>query len=105
MEVVAEAIDGRTAVAKAASLRPDVVVMDVTMPNLNGLRATEALRRCCPDVRVLTLTRHSDRGSVHQLLQAGATGYVLKQSRSDVLLRGIRAVASGARYVDPSIAE
>jgi DNA-binding NarL/FixJ family response regulator len=105
MEVVAEASDGSAAVSQAAAVVPDIVVMDVTMPRLNGLQATEALRARCPSVKVLTLTRHSDDGYVQQLLRAGVSGYVLKQSRSVELLQAIRAVASGGKYLDPAVTD
>ena len=71
--------------------------MDVSMPHMNGLKATEALKKCCPEVKVLALTRHADDGYVQQLLRAGADGYVLKQSRASELLRGLRAVAAGSK--------
>lgn len=104
MEVVGEAGDGRTAVALAQELLPDVVVMDVSMPQLNGLKATEKLKQCCPQVRVLTLTRHMDDGYLQQLLRAGASGYVLKQSPPAELLHAIRAIAAGGNYLDPAVA-
>jgi DNA-binding NarL/FixJ family response regulator len=104
MEVVGEVADGQAAVAQARALLPDVIVMDVSMPMLNGLKATETLARCCPDVKVIALTRHADDGYLQQLLQAGASGYVLKQSRAAELLQGIRAVARGGMYLDPAIA-
>jgi DNA-binding NarL/FixJ family response regulator len=84
-------------------LLPDVAVLDVSMPELNGLQATEQIMRCCPQVRVLTLTRHTDDGYLQKLLKAGASGYVLKQSPSSVLLTAIRAVASGQTYLDPAV--
>jgi DNA-binding NarL/FixJ family response regulator len=104
MEVVAEAEDGHAAVAQASKLRPDVLVMDVSMPVLNGLKATELLQQTCPDVKIVMLTRHGASGYLQQLLRAGASGYVLKQSRSVDLLQGIRAAASGGTYIDPSLA-
>ena len=104
MEVVGEAADGRAAVARAQALAPDVVVLDVSMPVLNGLKATEALQQSCPGVKVLTLTRHAEAGYLRELLRAGASGYVLKQSRSSELLRAIRAVAAGGNYLDPAVA-
>ena len=104
MHVVGEATDGVSVVAQATALSPDVVLMDVSMPQMNGLRATEALKRACPEVKVLTLTRHSDDGYLQQLLRAGAAGYVLKQSRATELLHGIRAVAAGGKYLDPAVA-
>ncbi len=105
METVGEADNGRVAVQLAQELLPDVVVMDVSMPELNGLQATKKLRQECPQVKVLTLTRHTDDGYLQQLLQAGASGYVLKQSKSAELLRAIRAVAAGQTYLDPAITE
>ena len=104
MEVVAEALDGRAAIEQAAALLPDVVIMDVSMPHVNGLRATQAIRETCPQVKVVTLTRHADDGYLQQLLRAGATGYVLKQSRISEVLQAIRAVAGGRTYIDPSLA-
>jgi DNA-binding NarL/FixJ family response regulator len=104
MEVVGEADDGVAAVQRAQETLPDVVVMDVSMPSLNGLQATSRLKACCPQVQVLALTRHSDDGYLQELLRAGVSGYVLKQSHSSELLGGIRAVATGGKYLDPAIA-
>ncbi|HEY0385404.1 MAG TPA: response regulator transcription factor [Pyrinomonadaceae bacterium] len=104
MEVVGEAGDGRAAVAHALELLPDIVLMDVSMPHLNGLKATEKIKKLCPQVKVLTLTRHMDDGYLQQLLRAGASGYVLKQSASAELLHAIRAVAAGGKYLDPAVA-
>lgn len=104
MEVVGEAGDGAAALAAAEALRPQVVVMDITMPRMNGLEATQKLARRFPDVRVLTLTRHGDAAYLQQLLEAGVAGYVLKQSRATELLHAIRAVAGGGTYLDPSVA-
>ncbi len=95
MEVIGEAKNGRTAVALAQQLQPDVVVMDVSMPELNGLKATEKLKALCPHVKILTLTRHTDDGYLQQLLKVGASGYVLKQSASSELIRAIRSVSRG----------
>lgn len=105
MEVVGEADNGHTATALAQQLQPDVVVMDVSMPEMNGLKATERLTEMCPNITVLTLTRHSDDGYVKPLLEAGAKGYVLKQSTSEELLRAIRTVATGRTYLDPAVTE
>jgi DNA-binding NarL/FixJ family response regulator len=104
MEVVGEASDGREAVARATELLPDILVMDVSMPQLNGLKATERMREVCPQVKILTLTRHTDDGYLQQLLRAGASGYVLKQSSPSEMLRAIRAIAAGGKYLDPAVA-
>jgi DNA-binding NarL/FixJ family response regulator len=103
MQVVGEADNGRRAVERAQELQPDVLVMDITMPELNGLKATERVKQLCPRVRVLTLTRHTDAGFIQQLFAAGASGYVLKQSASTELVRAIRAVAAGGNFLDPQI--
>ena len=105
MEVVAEADNGKTAVALAQKCRPDVLVMDVSMPEMNGLRATEILHESHPSIKVLSVTRHTDGGYLQQMLRAGARGYVLKQSGSEELIRAIRAVASGHSYLDPAITQ
>ena len=105
MEVVGEAGNGRTAVERAKALRPGVVVMDVSMPDMNGLGATRALHECLPDAAIVALTRYSDDAYVHELLGAGAIAYVLKQSASTELLRAIRAAASGREYLDANLAQ
>lgn len=103
MQVVATASDGREAIAQAEQMTPDVVIMDISMPGLNGLAATMQLTERCPGSKVLTLTRHADSSYMRQLLRAGAAGYVLKQSRPAELLHAIRAVATGGKYLDTSI--
>jgi DNA-binding NarL/FixJ family response regulator len=103
METVGEADNGRAALALAAQLKPDVVVMDVSMPQLNGLKATERLKKLHPEVKVLTLTRHADDSYMRQLLQAGSCGYVLKNSAVTQLINAIRAVAAGHTYLDPAL--
>lgn len=105
MEVVGEAVDGRDAVVIARELLPHVVVMDISMKRLNGLEATKRLKACCPQISVLILTRHSDDGFLKQLMNAGASGYALKLSSGDDLMRAIRTVAAGGSYLDPSISE
>jgi two-component system, NarL family, response regulator NreC len=105
MEVVAEADNGRAALHLAERFLPDVVVMDISMPELNGLQATKKLKEKCPRVKVLILTRHADPVYLQELLQAGASGYVLKQSKSEELIRAIVAVAAGRAYLDPAITE
>jgi DNA-binding NarL/FixJ family response regulator len=104
MEVVGFAGDGREAVARAQELLPDVLVMDNSMPKLNGLKATEKLNAVCPQVKVLTLSRHADDGYIRELLAAGACAYVLKQSAPTELIHAIRAVAAGGKYIDPKLA-
>ncbi len=103
IEVVGEAGDGQAAVEMAKALNPDIVIMDVSMPQLNGLKATRELQRSRPNVKVLTLTRHKDDGYLQQLLRAGVSGYVLKQSPSTELLHAIRAIAAGGQYLDSSL--
>jgi len=105
MEVVGEADNGTTALQLAEEFSPDVVVMDISMPELNGLQATKKLKDKSPQVKVLILTRHSEPGYLQELLQAGASGYVLKQSKSEELIRAILAVAAGQTYLDPAITE
>jgi DNA-binding NarL/FixJ family response regulator len=103
MECVGEAADGRAAVEQTLKLLPDVAVLDVSMPGLNGLEAAKKIKDCCPGVRLVTLTRHTDDGYLQQLLKAGVSGYVLKQSASGVLLTAIRAVATGNIFLDPAV--
>ena len=104
MTVVGEAADGLVACEQVSLLRPDVVVMDVSMPGLTGSQATARLRQECPTVRVLALTVHEDKGYIRQLLAAGAAGYVLKRAAPEELIHAIRAVAGGGVYLDPSMA-
>jgi DNA-binding NarL/FixJ family response regulator len=103
MQVVAEASDGDTAVRNAVALKPDVVVMDISMPGMNGLMATRALKKQRPSLAVITLTRHSDDAYLQELLRAGVSGYVLKQSAPAELLQAIRAAAAGGQYLDSSL--
>ena len=105
MEVVGEADNGTTALQLAEEFSPDVVVMDISMPELNGLQATKKLKDKSPQVKVLILTRHSEPGYLQELLRAGASGYVLKQSKSEELIRSILAVAAGQTYLDPAVTE
>ena len=104
MEVVGEAADGQAACDLALQVAPDVVVMDVSMPVLNGAMATARLRRARPGLRVVALTVHEDRTYLKQLLEAGASGYVLKRAVADDLIRAIRTVAAGGTYLDPAVA-
>lgn len=103
MEVVGEAGDGRSAVEMARKLMPDIVLMDISMPKLNGLKAAAKLKRVAPEIKIITLTRHTDTAFLHELLQAGVSGYVLKQSAAEEIIRAIRAIAAGNNYLDPAI--
>jgi two-component system, NarL family, response regulator NreC len=105
MEVIGEAGDGEAAIKMFEELRPDLIVMDISMPNLNGLRATKRLRAKFPDVKILTLTRHTDDGYLRQLISAGASGYVLKQSAPAELINAIRSVGTGNSFLDPSLTQ
>lgn len=104
MEVIGEASDGPTVLEQAADCRPDIVVMDVSMPGFGGAAATARLRQMCPDVKVLALSMHEDKNYLRELLEAGASGYVLKRAAADDLIRAIRSVAAGGVYIDPALA-
>jgi len=104
MRVIAEAADGHMAIELAETARPDVVILDVSMPHLNGLAAARAIKKVAPDVSLVALTRHDDDSYVRELLAAGAAAYVLKQSPSAELLRAVRAAVAGERYLDPGLA-
>ena len=103
IEVVGEAADGEQAVAMAKELDPDVILMDIAMPNLNGAQATRRVKSQVPKAKVLVLTRHDDDGYLKRLLEEGADGYVLKQSASSLLMGAIRQVAAGNSFLDPAM--
>jgi two-component system, NarL family, response regulator NreC len=104
MEVIGETSNGRDALRLAKELQPDIVVMDISMPDMNGLHATEKLKQSLPELKIIALTRHTDLGFLQKILSAGASGYVLKQSASVELLRAIRSVATGGHHLDAAIA-
>ena len=104
IEVVGEAGDGEEAVAKVEQLAPDVVLMDITMPGLNGLEATEQIKGKKPQVKVLILTMHETDQYLSEMLRAGASGYVVKTTVSSELISAIRIVHQGDVYLYPSIA-
>lgn len=104
MEVVGEAGDGREAVARIDELRPDVVVMDIAMPGLNGLEATRQIRKLLPRTKILVLSQYDDREYVYELVQAGASGYILKGSPAGNFLAAIAAVARGESFLHPGMA-
>jgi two-component system response regulator NreC len=105
LEVVGEADNGHDAIALAHSLKPDVVVMDISMPGLNGVDATRRLTDELPEVKVIGLSMNSDRRYVLAMFKAGAKGYLLKNSASEELISAISAVTRGLTYVSPAIAE
>jgi two-component system response regulator NreC len=103
IEVVGEAVDGREAVEKARALKPDVILMDIAMPLLNGLEATKQIRRDDPEMRVLVLTMYENDEYVSRMLEAGVVGYVLKKAAGSELVNAIRAVYQGEAFLYPSI--
>ena len=104
MEVVGEAADGKEAAEQAVKLRPDLVIVDITMPNTGGIQALKTIGRECPGVRSLVLTMHDDQTFLRSALRAGANGYVTKKTVSKELLNAIRTVASGRQYINVSLA-
>ncbi|MBV9868951.1 MAG: response regulator transcription factor [Abitibacteriaceae bacterium] len=104
MEVVGEAGDGLDACQQAKTLCPDVVVMDISMPEMNGVQAAERMRHICPQAKVVILSAFADEVHIRQLLSLGAAGYVLKSTIAEELTRAIRAVVSAGMYLDPAIA-
>ena len=103
--VCAEAWNGHEALVQAVELRPDVVIMDVTMPRLNGIEATRRIREECPDTRVVLFTMHAEVSIAREALAAGATGFVLKADPSALLFEAIEAAAAHRRYVTPALAD
>jgi DNA-binding NarL/FixJ family response regulator len=104
MQVVGEAEDGRTACEMAARLRPDAVVMDIGMPELNGVDATRRIAAELPSVRVIALSMHADRRFVAEMLRAGASGYLVKDAAFEELVDAIRAVTQGRVYLGQGVA-
>jgi two-component system response regulator NreC len=104
LEVIAEASSGSEALEMAKAHRPDVVIMDISMPDMDGLETTRRMRVSCPECRVLALTVHTDKQYFFEMLSAGATGYVTKQSAAEDLVDAIHAVAYGNVYLQPALA-
>jgi DNA-binding NarL/FixJ family response regulator len=104
MEVVGEAETGRAALEKARHLKPHVVLMDISMPDMNGAHATRRLKELLPTTKVLALTAHEDSSYLRHMLEAGAAGFVLKRAAADQLIQAIHVVAANDRYIDPTFA-
>lgn len=104
-EVVAEAGDGREAVRQTLALHPDVAILDIGMPLMNGIEATRQIVRRLPDLRVLILSMHANEPYIIQALKAGARGYLLKDSADTDLIRGVSAVAAGKSFFSPAVAK
>lgn len=102
-EVVGEAGNGREAIRQAEALQPDVVLMDLTMPDLNGFDATAEITRLVPETRVLVVSMHAHEEYVTRAIRAGASGYVVKEAGGDELARAVRTVAGGEMYVSPEL--
>ena len=104
IEIIGEARDGQTALQMALELQPSILLLDLSMPDLNGIEVTKRLLAQRPLCKVIVLTVHEDRSYLRKLIEVGASGYVLKRSAAEDLLRAIQAVAAGGVYLDPSIA-
>ncbi len=103
LEVVGEAENGRAALRLVTELKPDIIIMDITMPDLNGIEATRQIRLRCPEVKVIALSMHSDRRLVTEMLKAGASAYLLKDCAFAELARAVEVVSSGQTYLSPGI--
>ena len=103
VEVIGEAGDGAEAVRKALELKPSVIIMDIAMPNLNGVEATRRIMEANPDARILILSMHKDAVYVRETLRAGAKGYLLKEAIDHDLMRAVRAVAAGDGFLSPEV--
>jgi len=102
--IVGEATNGEATLKLIQEVQPDVAILDISMPELNGIAAARQLAQTCPSVKILILTFHEDRAHLKQALDAGVAGYALKRSAADHLVHAIRAVLAGGLYVDPAIA-
>lgn len=104
VEVIGEASDGKEAIALAGKLKPDIVLMDISMPGLGGLEATVEIKKTQPEIKILVLSQYDDKEYVSRFLKAGVSGYILKKAVGEELITAIRAVARGDSYLYPSIA-
>ena len=102
-QVVGEAADGRVALELSGTLQPDIVVMDIGMPDLNGIEATRKIREKCPRAQIVALSTYSDKRYVLGMLEAGASGYVLKSAAAEELVRAIQQVVRGEKYLSPDL--
>src|SRR6266571_6247059 len=102
MEVVGEAQDGRQALHEAQRLQPDIILMDITMPDMNGIEATRQIKKLVPEVKVLVLTMHENEEYVFQALRAGASGYMLKEAADTELITALHVIRSGQFYLSPT---
>lgn len=103
MIVIGEAGDGHEAINLSQKLNPDIIIMDISMPEVNGLLATAKLKRIVSNIKILTLTRHTDDAYLQELIRAGVDGYVLKQSLASELLQAIRMIVKGGKYLDTEV--
>jgi two-component system response regulator NreC len=103
LEVVGEAVDGHEALRKSMELEPNIVIMDLSMPEMTGVEATRQLSQIAPKIRVLILTVHEDEELLKEVIRAGAAGYIIKRAVEDELIHAIRVVARGDMYVHPSM--
>jgi DNA-binding NarL/FixJ family response regulator len=103
LKVVGGATTGREAVGQVSRLRPDIVLMDINMPDLNGIEATQQIRQVCPTTQVIILSMHATAEYIQRALQAGAQGYVLKESVGSEVIEAVRTVHAGQRYLNPKV--
>jgi len=104
VQIIGEAMDGQSALRLASELKPDVIVLDLSMPGMDGVRVARSIREQVPRCHILILSVHEDRAYLRQLFEMGVSGYVLKRSAPEELIVAIRAVAAGGTYLDPAIA-
>ncbi|MGD0551797.1 MAG: response regulator transcription factor [Sedimentisphaerales bacterium] len=105
MEIIAQAKDGRTTVELAKELSPNIIIMDIGMPDLNGIEATRQIIKECPKVKIIALSMHSSKNFIIEMFKAGASGYLLKDCEFDELVNAIRLVVNGKKYISPAISD